>query len=85
MKKLLYILGGGVLLASLYFGLSAYLTKQQPQTFGALPQVPALFDTNLANPQGTGDTTMTLASATLKNGSLLNGFKVLNILIFFTL
>lgn len=40
----------------------------------ALPQTPANFETSLAVPQATADTTMTLASGTLGNGSLLSGY-----------
>jgi len=36
--------------------------------------VPAVFETYLANQQGTGDTTMTLANGTLRDGSSLTGY-----------
>lgn len=70
LEKLLWIGSVGLLLL-IASGIYGYLHHQ---SFGAIPQAPALFETSLAIPQGTGDTSMTLSSATLGNGSSLTGY-----------
>lgn len=44
------------------------------KSFGTIPNTPAQFETSLSVPQGTADTTMTLASAVLGNGATLSGY-----------
>lgn len=44
-----------------------------------IPQSPTLFETYLANSQGSADTTATLASVTLRDGSNLSGYTCITI------
>lgn len=44
-----------------------------------IPQAPTLFETYLANSQGSSDTTLTLASPALRDGSNLSGYTCLTI------
>lgn len=60
-----------ILFISFGFGIYYHIHKK---TFGAVPQTPAQFDTSLAVPQATSDTSMTLASGTLGSGATLSGF-----------
>jgi hypothetical protein len=50
------------------------------QTLGYVnPVTPAVFETYLANAEGTGDTSLTLASGALRDGTNLNGYVCLTI------
>lgn len=61
-------------------GFGIYSHYNKPAQLGqAIPAVPALFSTSLSIPQATTDTSMTLASATLKNGSSLSGFNCFDV------
>lgn len=62
-KKLAIALGA---FASLLFASSVYAS--------AIPQTPAVFETYLANAEGTSDTSMTLATNALRDGNFLIGY-----------
>ena len=57
--------------AQYYFGLGFYLMEEE--SFGAVASTPALFRTNLASKIVSTDTSMTLVSATTRDGTVLMG------------
>ena len=61
--------------ADYYFGLDyvLYSGDEMASMFGAVASSPALFRTNLASKMTTTDTTMTLVSATTRDGTVLSG------------
>lgn len=69
LSKIGVILASGVMLVSSLFGIHS-----QPSLGSVAPQTPANFETSLAFPIGTTDTSMTLNSGVIFNGNLLAGY-----------
>lgn len=68
MKYLKYIVP---VVLTLFIGTAAFAST--------IPQAPTLFETYLANSQGSSDTTLTIASPALRDGSNLSGYTCLTI------
>lgn len=61
-------------------GIAGYAVSLPQQNVGStVPQAYAVFETYLANQQAVGDTTLTLASGTLRDGTTLSGYVCLTI------
>ena len=74
MTSILQFIGSAIVSLGMLFGGQ---TAQSPQVYGAISpagSVVSVFETYLANAQATGDTTMTLASGALRDGSSLSGY-----------
>lgn len=63
---------------SLLAGLALFLTATAAYA-SSISQTPALFETYVSSTQGTADTTLNIASATLSDGSTLSGYVCLTI------
>lgn len=71
-----------IALALLLAGFGLYKATAQSPSFGAVntnAATPAVFETYLANAEGTADTSLTLASGSLRDGSALSGYICLTI------
>jgi hypothetical protein len=72
-SSLLHIIGSAIISLGMLFG-----GQSAPVVYGATSPtgtVPSVFETYLASQQATGDSTMTLASATLRDGTSLSGYE----------
>lgn len=86
MQKVLSIILGIVAISLAGFGLwkdtniQSQISLLESPSFGSVnPATPAVFETYLANAEGTTDTSLTLASGSLRDGSSLNGYVCLTI------
>ncbi len=70
----------GIAVLLLLIGGAYFFPKSSTVSFGsAIPSTPAVFETYLANSQGSTDTSFTLASASLRDGTSLSGYNCFTI------
>lgn len=78
MQNLFHTIGSVILGAGM--ALAGFFGYHQPINAGAvIPSAPSVFETYLANAQGSTDTTLTFASGALRDGTSLSGYTCLTL------